>query len=79
MGAASGVLAAVVVGDRVGVTVIDKDALLYRSRLDAGKYLIIFQGTEELVKKATSILYSFQPENIQSYIEIGNGQQNSAE
>ncbi len=77
LGAASGVLGAVVVGDRVGVTVGNKDALLYRSRLDAGKYLIVFQGTEELVKKATSILHSFQPENIQGYVEMGNGEQNA--
>ena len=79
LGGASGALVTMVVGDRVGVKVGNKDALLYRSRLDAGKYLIIFQGTEELVKKSNSILHSFQPENIQGYVKMGNGQQNSAE
>ncbi|MEO1378436.1 MAG: hypothetical protein AAFW70_30055, partial [Cyanobacteria bacterium J06635_10] len=69
LGAASGVLGAYVVGGSVGLTVGSGDALLYRNRLNAGKYLIIFEGTEELVKKATSILRSFEPENIQGYVE----------
>ena len=69
LGGVSGALGAFFVGGSVGLSVGSGDALLYRNRLDAGKYLIIFQGTEELVKKATDILRSFQPENIQGYVE----------
>lgn len=69
LGAASGVLGAFVVGGSVGLTVDSPDALIYRNRLNAGKYLIIFEGTEELVKQATNILRSFEPENIQGYAQ----------
>ena len=69
LGAASGYLGAFVVGGGVGLTFGSGDALIYRNRLKAGKYLIIFQGSEELVKGATTILRSFEPENIQGYAE----------
>ena len=69
LGGASGALGGFFVGGSVGLTVGSGDALLYRNRLNAGKYLIVFQGTEELVQKATIILRSFEPENIQGYVE----------
>ncbi|MEA5596303.1 hypothetical protein [Rivularia sp. UHCC 0363] len=70
LGAASGILGAFFVGNSVGLTVGSGDALLYRDRLNAGKYLILFEGTEALVKEATNILRSFDPENIQGYAEM---------
>ncbi len=69
LGAASGALGSFFVGGAVGLTVGSGDALIYRNRLNAGKYLIIFEGSEEEVKKATGILRSFDPENIQGYVE----------
>ncbi|MEH1823716.1 MAG: hypothetical protein V7L31_32380 [Nostoc sp.] len=69
LGAASGVLGAYLVGGGVGLTVGSGDALPYRNRLNAGKYLIVVKGTEELIRRATGILRSFEPENIQGYAE----------
>lgn len=69
LGAASGVLGAYLVGGGVGLTVGSGDALPYRNRLNAGKYLIVIKGTDELTRKATRILRSFEPENIQGYVE----------
>ncbi|MDZ8189046.1 MAG: hypothetical protein RMX96_29900 [Nostoc sp. ChiSLP02] len=69
LGAASGVLGAYLVGGGVGLTVGSGDALPYRNRLNAGKYLIVVKGTEELTRQATRILRSFEPENIQGYVE----------
>ncbi len=69
LGASAGVLGAYLVGGEVGLTVDRVDAFSYRNRLNAGKYLIVIKGTKELIRKATSILRSFEPENIQGYVE----------
>lgn len=69
LGAASGALGAYFVGGRVGLTVGSGDALPYRNRLDAGKYLIVVKGTEELTRQATRVLRQFEPENLQGYTE----------
>ncbi|MBE9180409.1 hypothetical protein IQ268_17755 [Oculatella sp. LEGE 06141] len=69
LGAASAALGAVVVGGGVGWTSGSGDALAYRNRLNDGKYLIIIEGTDAIVRQATSILRQFEPENIQGYVE----------
>ncbi len=69
LGAASGALGAYFVGGGVGLAVGSGDALAYRNRLNAGKYLIVVRGTEELTRQATRILRMFEPENIQGYTE----------
>ena len=69
LGAASGALGAYFVGGGVGLSVGSGDALPYRNRLNAGKYLVVVKGTEELTRKATRVLRSFEPENIQGYAE----------
>ena len=69
LGAASGALGAYLVGGGVGLTVGSGDALPYRNRLNAGKYLIVVKGTEDLIQQATRILRQFEPENIQGYTE----------
>ncbi len=66
-GALSGVLGAYVAGRLGGWTVGSGDALAYRNRLNAGKYVIIAQGNEALVRQATQILRQFEPENLQGY------------
>jgi hypothetical protein len=68
-GAAAGGLGAYFSGGVVGLTIGSGDALPYRNRLNAGKYLVIVQGTGELIDRSTRILRQFEPENIQGYTE----------
>jgi hypothetical protein len=68
-GAGAGALGAYFSGGAVGLTVGSGDALPYRNRLNAGKYLVIVKGTSELIDRATRILRQFEPENIQGYRE----------
>lgn len=70
LGAGSGALGAAVVGGGVGLITGSGDALPYRNRLNAGKYLIVVQGAASLTRKATSILRQFEPENIQDYVDL---------
>ncbi|WP_193196196.1 hypothetical protein [Nostoc sp. MG11] len=70
LGAASGALGAVLIG---GGVVGSGDALPYRNRLNAGKYLIVVNGNEDLIREATRLLRQFEPENIQGYIEEPSG------
>lgn len=69
LGAASGFMGSVFVGGGVGLVEGSGDALPYRNRLDAGKYLIVVQGSEMITRQATKILRDFEPENIQGYAE----------
>ncbi len=69
LGAAAGGLGAYFVGGGLGLALGSGDALPYRNRLDAGKYLVVVRGTEELTRQATSILRQFEPESIQGYAE----------
>lgn len=69
LGAASGACGAFFVGGGVGLSVGSGDALPYRNRLNAGKYLIIVKGTEDLTSQATAVIRQFEPENIQGYTE----------
>lgn len=69
LGAGAGAMGSLFVGGGVGLLVGSGDALPYRNRLNAGKYLIIVQGSESLTRQATRILRQFEPENIQGYSE----------
>lgn len=69
LGAASGALGALFVGGGIGLTTSSGDALVYRNRLDAGKYLIVAKGDEAVVRDATQVLRQFDPENMQGYVE----------
>jgi hypothetical protein len=66
-GAIGGAMGSVFVGGGVGLSSGSGDALPYRNRLNAGKYLVIVKGTEALKGKATGILRQFEPENLQGY------------
>ncbi len=68
-GALAGAMGSYFTGGAVGLTVGSGDALPYRNRLNAGKYLIIVKGTEDLTNRATLILRQFEPENLQGYAE----------
>ncbi|MEM9803647.1 MAG: hypothetical protein AAF959_00080 [Cyanobacteria bacterium P01_D01_bin.56] len=67
LGAVSGGLGAFMVGRLVGWTMGSRDVIAYRNRLNQGKYLIIAEGTDDLVRRATRILRQYEPENIQGY------------
>lgn len=71
LGAGSGALGAFFVGGGVGVAFGSGDALSYRNRLNAGKFLVVVRGSETLVRKATPILRQFRPENLQGYSARG--------
>ncbi|MEG3436037.1 hypothetical protein V0288_02800 [Pannus brasiliensis CCIBt3594] len=66
-GAIGGAMGSVFVGGGVGLSSGSGDALPYRNRLQAGKYIIVVQGSESLKNKATEILRPFNPENMQGY------------
>lgn len=67
LGAISGAMGSVFVGGGVGLLVGSGDALPYRNRLNAGKYLIVVKGSESLTRQATRVLRQFEPENLQGY------------
>ncbi|MDJ0576839.1 MAG: hypothetical protein QNJ65_16950 [Xenococcaceae cyanobacterium MO_234.B1] len=67
LGAIGGAMGSIFVGGGVGLTTESGDALPYRNRLNAGKYLVIVKGSELLQQQATSILRQFQPESLQGY------------
>jgi hypothetical protein len=70
LGAIAGGLGAYFVGGGIGLAVGSGDALSYRNRLNAGKYLIVVKGSEVLTRQATEILRQFEPENMQGYAEL---------
>ncbi|NDJ16180.1 hypothetical protein [Myxacorys almedinensis] len=68
-GAISGGLGSVLVGGGVGLIIGGGDALPYRNRLNAGKYLVVVTGSESLTRKANNILQQYDLENIQGYAD----------
>lgn len=69
LGAGAGAMGAFFIGGSVGLVVGSGDALPYRNRLNAGKYLVVVQGSESVLRQATRILRSFEPENLQGYAD----------
>lgn len=69
LGAGSGLLGSIFAGGGSGLVFGSGDALPYRNRLSAGKYLVVVKGSESLTRQATPILRQFEPENIQGYSE----------
>ncbi|WP_017317021.1 hypothetical protein [Mastigocladopsis repens] len=69
LGAGAGAMGSVFAGGGVGLVVGSGDALPYRNRLNAGKYLIVVQGSESLTRQATRVLRQFEPENLQGYAD----------
>lgn len=69
LGAASGALGSFFVGGGVGLTVGSGDALPYRNRLNAGKYLVVVKGSASLTDQARRVLRQFEPENLQGYVD----------
>ncbi|HEY9805963.1 MAG TPA: hypothetical protein V6D04_05305 [Candidatus Obscuribacterales bacterium] len=71
LGAVSGAMGGAMVGGGVGLLIGGGDALPYRNRLDAGKYLVVVRGSSALLNRATRTLRNFSPENLQAYTEPG--------
>lgn len=69
LGAIASALGASLIGGGTGITVGSSDALPYRNRLNAGKYLIVVTGNPDLTNEATRVLREFEPENIQGYTD----------
>lgn len=69
LGAASGALGSFFVGGGTGLVFGGGDALPYRNRLNAGKYLIVVNGSDALTRQATPILRQFEPETLQGYAD----------
>lgn len=67
LGALSGAMGGFFVGGGTGLIIGGGDALPYRNRLKAGKYLVVVQGVESLIREATRILRQYEPENLQGY------------
>ncbi len=70
-GALGGAMGSFFVGGGLGATSGSGDALPYRNRLKAGKYLVVVKGSEGDKNLATPILRQFEPENLQAYVEAG--------
>ncbi|NJK37124.1 MAG: hypothetical protein HC825_01995 [Oscillatoriales cyanobacterium RM1_1_9] len=67
LGAISGALGGFFVGGGTGLIVGGGDALPYRNRLKAGKYLVVVQGLESPIREATRVLQQQKPESLQGY------------
>ncbi len=72
LGAISGAMGSFFVGGGVGLVFGGSDVFSYRNRLNQGKYLIIVEGADSLIRQSTPIIGQFQPENIQGYMDIAN-------
>ncbi len=65
---AAAAMGAFVTGRLTGWTVSSGDAIAYRNRLNAGKYLVIAQGNDSFVEEATRLLRQYEPETLQGYV-----------
>lgn len=69
LGAGAGAMGGLFTGGGVGLVLGSGDALPYRNRLNAGKYLVVVKGSESVTRQATRVLRSFEPENLQGYAD----------
>lgn len=72
LGAAAGAMGSIVAGGGAGLAFGSGDALPYRNRLNAGKYLVVVKGTESVTRQATRVLRQFEPENLQGYAQTSD-------
>ncbi len=72
LGAVAGAMGSVFAGGGAGLAFGSGDALPYRNRLNAGKYLVVVQGTESMTRQATRVMRRFEPENIQAYAQTSD-------
>lgn len=71
-GAIAGAMGSIFVGFQVGLSTGSGDALPYRNRLSAGKYLVIYKYELNKYRDlVTRLLQEQKPENLQGYAESG--------
>ncbi|WP_373540460.1 hypothetical protein [Chamaesiphon sp.] len=70
LGAIGGAMGSVFIGGGGGIAFGSGDALPYRNRLNAGKYLIVVEGSQLLLQQATTILRKCDPEALQVYTDM---------
>jgi hypothetical protein len=69
-GAIAGGMGSFFVGNSIGMLEASGDALPYRNRLNAGKYLVVYKYKVNRYRDlATRILQETNPENLQGYTE----------
>jgi len=67
LGAGGGFMGSFFAGGGVGLTLGGGDALPYRNRLNAGKYLVVVKGSDLVTRQANRVLRQLEPENLQGY------------
>ena len=72
LGAGAGLLGSYFTGGWVG-SASTGDALTYRNRLEAGRYLVILRGEPAVLERAVPILRRFRPEHLQGYVASDSG------
>jgi hypothetical protein len=69
LGAIGGAMGSFFIGGGVGIGFGSGDAVSYRNRINAGKYLIAVKGSEGLISQSSRIMRPLRPENMQGYAE----------
>jgi hypothetical protein len=67
MGAAAGALGSFTVGGGLQLLIRQQDAVPYRDRLQAGKYLLVVTGSDLVIRQANNLLQSLGSEGLQVY------------
>lgn len=67
LGAGAGAMGGFFIGGGVGIGLGTGDALTYRNRLSAGKYILVVRGSEGLIAQSSRIIRPFRPEDMQGY------------
>ncbi|KKI98330.1 hypothetical protein [Prochlorothrix hollandica] len=70
LGAIAASMGSIFVGGGAGI-ILSGDVVPYRNRINAGKYLLVVQGTAQLVRESTTVLRKYTPETLQGYEERG--------
>lgn len=70
LGSIGGAMGSVFIGGGGNIGFGTSDSVPYRNRIDAGKYLIVVQGSQLLLQQATTILRKCDPEKIQVYTDM---------
>jgi hypothetical protein len=67
MGAGSGALGSLAVGGGIQLITFGQERVLFRQRLQAGKYLLVITGSETTIRQANRALRSLPSELLQIY------------
>ncbi len=71
LGGGAGAMGGFFIGGGAGAGLGGGDALSYRNRLNAGKYLVVVKGSEAFISQASRTLRPLRPENLQGYTDPG--------